>query len=171
MADIGKLAHPFVVQFLAAINSAEKHGLKFRITFTLRTPMEQGALWRKGRGRAEIDKKIADLRRQGCDYLADCINLPGPQQGRKVTNAIPGLSWHQYGEAADVLAYRDGELLEDGEDEAYRVVLREAAKAQGLYTGYSWGDAGHVQASVLPKPRYPIEEIDVLMRERFTNSN
>src|SRR6185369_14731386 len=56
----------------------------------------------------EIALKIASLRDQGAPFLAHCLESVGPQSGDPVTNAIPGLSWHQWGEAMDCVWIVDG---------------------------------------------------------------
>jgi hypothetical protein len=44
-------------------------------------------------------------------FLAQCIERVGKQFGEHVTNAIPGLSWHQWGEAADSAWVVDNEVV------------------------------------------------------------
>ena len=58
---------------------------------------------RGGRAEAadEIAAKIAELRAKGAPYLAHAIEAAGPRHGPHVTNAAPGYSWHQWGEAMD----------------------------------------------------------------------
>jgi len=69
--------------------------------FTIRTPEQQARRWRQSRTSEEIGEKVNWLRAQGAPYLASVIEDVGPQFGPKVTNAIPGLCWHQWGEAID----------------------------------------------------------------------
>ena len=38
---------------------------------------------------------------QKANFLASVLDGVGPQHGPHVTNALPGLSWHQWGEAVD----------------------------------------------------------------------
>lgn len=139
----------------------------FRITYALRTPLEQARLWRQGRNRNLIESRINDLEALGCDYMAECLHIVGPQTGKStVTNALPGQSWHQWGEAADFAAYDGAKYLKDGNHEAYDLL---ALKAQNLSltNGKTWGDAGHIQYSKLGKPQYSLQDINDIMRDRF----
>jgi len=72
---------------------------------TVRDPLQQAREWRSTRSTAVVKRKVAELKRKDAPFLASCIETAGPQpsNGRKshVTYAIPGLSWHQWGEAVD----------------------------------------------------------------------
>lgn len=76
-------------------------GIEMRPCAALRKPDEQAILWRQSRAKEEIEAAIAKLRSQGGDFLADTLQNVGPQHGEHVTNALPGFSWHQWGEAVD----------------------------------------------------------------------
>lgn len=166
-ADLRTLIDSFRLPFLRTLSRMEKEGYVLKITYTLRTPLEQAKLWRQGRPRSVINARTSDLEALGCDYLAQCLKDAGPQSGKKVTNALPGLSWHQYGEAADVLAYdTTGTLIKNGDNIAYQI-LEDMARKEGLTTGRSWGDAGHIQASQLGKPQYDLPTINDLMKNKF----
>jgi hypothetical protein len=39
----------------------------------------------------------------GALFLAHCLASVGPRSGDPVTNAVPGFSWHQSGEAMDCM--------------------------------------------------------------------
>lgn len=67
----------------------------------LRDPFEQAKLWRQSRSIEEILAAIDELRSVGAPFLAHCLESVGPQHGDPVTNAPPGYSWHQWGEAVD----------------------------------------------------------------------
>lgn len=167
-ADLRTLIDSFRLPFLRTLSRFEKNGFVVRITYALRTPIDQAKLWRQGRSKTLINARIGDLEAQDCDYLAQCLKDAGPQNGPIVTNALPGLSWHQYGQAADVLAYdTSGRLITSGDDDAYKK-LEEAARLEGLTTGRGWGDAGHIQASQLSKPQYDLKTINDMMRDKFS---
>src|ERR1051325_8002995 len=76
-------------------------GVEMRVNETVRTPLEQARIWRQSRTIQEITARITSLRAAGAPFLADCIEKAGPQHGDHVTDAPPGLSWHQWGEAVD----------------------------------------------------------------------
>ena len=64
---------------------------------------EQARLYRQSRSRQEIDVKLNKFRIRGFDFLANVIESVGPCSGKHVTNAAPGESWHNYGEAWDAV--------------------------------------------------------------------
>ncbi|RQV96667.1 MAG: hypothetical protein EH224_03705 [Calditrichaeota bacterium] len=99
--DLNDLIPVFKTQVESLLKLCSDSGYPMRPFFTLRTPFEQGILWRQSRSTKEIKEKISYLKRKGAPFLAYCIESVGPQNGRHVTNAIPGLSWHQWGEAVD----------------------------------------------------------------------
>lgn len=110
--------------------------------FTLRSPKVQARLWRQSRSTATIRATIGKLRIQEAHFLADCIEEVGPQNGKPVTNALPGMSWHQYGEAMDVfLLNADG--TENWSTREYIPLVRHAREL-GLTPGPVW-DSGHIQ--------------------------
>ena len=76
-------------------------GVEMRPYCTVRDPLDQAKLWRQSRTTTTIATQIKKLRDEKAYYLADCLTNVGPQDGRHVTNAIPGLSWHQWGLAVD----------------------------------------------------------------------
>lgn len=168
MISLDGLLPEFRTKIESLMDSLNSSEFTFRISFALRTPIDQAKLWRQGRSKTLINARIGDLEAQDCDYLAQCLKDAGPQNGPIVTNALPGLSWHQYGQAADVLAYdTSGRLITSGDDDAYKK-LEEAARLEGLTTGRSWGDAGHIQASQLSKPQYDLKTINDMMRDKFS---
>lgn len=142
---------------------------------TLRTPEEQAKLWRKGRRTTIIKTKIRELRSLGCDYLADCLEQAGPQEGEgKVTNALPGQSWHQFGLACDLYwektkgnaCWNHNELNENGLN-GYKVMHEEAHKL-GLTTitldnggNVDWP---HIQEPDSGKPPYSLKEINDMLK-------
>ena len=78
-------------------------GFELLIYCTLRSLEEQARLFRHSRSRQEINLKIQKYRSRGYDFLADVIEGVGPCYGNHVTNAGPGESWHNYGEAWDAV--------------------------------------------------------------------
>lgn len=151
-------------------------GVVMRATGGLRDPFEQARLWRQSRPTSVVEAKIAELMHNGAPFLAECFRQVGPQNGSHATNAIPGVSWHQWGEAVDCAWIVNGtvewslERLVNGVN-GYRVYAREAENL-GLTAGGHWvsfKDWPHVQlrsaanaASVMS-----IVEINNEMEERF----
>ena len=152
-------------------------GYLMRPYYTLRTPFEQAKLWRQSRTMDEIIHKMSALRIDNARFLADCISVVGPQYGRKVTNAIPGLSWHQYGEAVDCFWVIDG-----GSEWSTRLKVNgingyhnyaKIAKKMGLTCGGSWKsrDYNHVQLSSHSSPQkcFTLREIDEKMASIYSD--
>lgn len=145
---------------------------------TLRSPWEQAKYWRQSRATGEIRREINKLRSNGAPFLASVLESVGPQFGRHVTNALPGNSWHQWGEGMDCFweveagtAEWSTTRLVNGKN-GYRVYADEADRL-GLDAGGHWSrfkDWPHVQLRKDADPRragmsWP--EIDREMRERF----
>lgn len=130
---------------LHALASHESASYQFRPYSTLRTAFEQAKLWRQSRSTQEIATTCQRLRQQGAPRIAACIESVGPQYGKKVTNAVPGYSWHCYGWAVDcVLVNRDGAYDWDASARGY-IVYAQVAREHGLKPGRDFGDAPHIQ--------------------------
>lgn len=158
------------------VQNCRAHGIEMRPFETVRTPLEQGKIWRQSRTREQVRTKISELRQAGADYLAFCIESVGPQSGRHVTDAPPGLSWHQWGEAFDSFWVVDGRAEWSPTRKinglnGYRVYAAEAERlrlnAGGLWTTFK--DWPHVQLRSENSPRrvFTIQEIDREMQRRF----
>jgi hypothetical protein len=156
--------------------ACREQGVEMRPYFGIRTPFEQAKLWRQSRTRDQINKKIAELNAAGATFLASCIDSVGPQSGAPVTNALPGLSWHQWGEAADCAWIVDNKTEWSTQKKVsgingYSLFAQEARKA-GLDPGGLWKslkDWPHVQLQSVSSPAkiYNLAEIDKVMKERF----
>lgn len=145
----------------------------------LRTPIDQAIYWRQSRTAAQAQQKIQELRAAGANFLAHCIESVNPPQRPHVTDAIPGLSWHQWGEAVDCFWEVNGgaewstsKLI--GGLNGYSVYAEEAAKL-GLTAGLLWPsfqDAPHVQlrSAASPLDVMTLVQIDQLMHDRFSDN-
>jgi len=151
-------------------------GFEMRPSAGLRSPAEQAKLWRQSRSLEEISAKIIDFRAKDANFLADCIEKVGPQHGDHVTDAPPGLSWHQWGEAVDCFWLLNGKAewsttrLVNGRN-AYKVYASIATEL-GLTAGGNWKtlkDWPHIQlrADRNPEMKLSIVEIDREMKSRF----
>lgn len=175
--DINDLISEFRDKAVALLASCRQAGIEMVPYFTLRTPEEQAKLWRQSRSAAEIVAMISELRGHGANYLADVIESVGPQFGDPVTNAVPGNSWHQWGEALDCFWLVDGKAewsihkKIDGKN-GYRTYAGTASEA-GLTAGGHWPsfkDWPHVQLRSASSPKgtgLSWAEIDTEMRVKF----
>ncbi|MCW3477164.1 M15 family metallopeptidase [Limobrevibacterium gyesilva] len=143
MVKLTDLVPAFRTTVQAVLDECAANGLVLRPYFVMRDPVTQGRLWRQSRPGAEVEARIEQLRAQGCDFLASCIERAGPSCGQEVTRAIPGLSWHQYGEAVDCYVVGpDGQPDWDSPDYAK---FGQVGEAHGLRWGGHFGDNDHLQ--------------------------
>lgn len=175
-ADLNLLVPDFRPKAEAVIAACAALGVTMRPSEGLRDPFVQGKYWRQSRSSEEIKKKVAELKAKGCAFLAYCITSVGPQSGPPITKSIPGLSWHQWGEALDCFwlvnskAVWDDALLVNGKN-GYKVYAAEAKKA-GLEAGAYWTnfpDTPHIQlrATSAPSKLFTLVQIDKEMKKRF----
>lgn len=174
--DLNDLNPEFKARVEQLLAACEASGYPMKPYFTLRTPFEQAALWRQSRSRYQVDQKVAELRSNGAGFLAHCIESVGPQNGRPVTNAIPGLSWHQWGEAVDCFWLVEGAAewspgREVNGANGY-VKYAEIAQSLGLTAGGFWTsfkDWPHVQQRSDGNPGriYTLEQVNQQMEARF----
>lgn len=95
------------------IRRCSEKGVDLLIYCTLRTLEEQSRLYRQSRKFSVITKKIDSLNRQGLNKIANILESVGPCSGPYVTDAGPGESWHNYGEAFDAVPLIDGKAAWD----------------------------------------------------------
>jgi peptidoglycan LD-endopeptidase CwlK len=158
------------------IRACSDRGIEMRSSATLRSPFEQAKLWRQSRTRLQINEQIRAFRTAGADFLAFCLDSVGPQNGGGwATDAPPGLSWHQWGEALDCFWVIDGRAEWSTTKKinglnGYHVYADEAERL-GLIAGGRWPkrDWPHAQLSSARSPRsvHTILEINRVMKERF----
>lgn len=174
-ADLSTLTTDFRADVTELLGRLAQEGHQLVPFYALRDPWQQARLWRQSRSRARIVREVARLREHGAEWLAtEVLWAVGPTVGRWATNALPGQSWHQWGEAVDcyVLADvdRDGDVDDACWDADHPGYIRYAqiAEDMGLTAGRSFRDSVHVQRTagkVLHHFDWPA--IDRQMRERF----
>lgn len=170
MKDLNALEPAFRVKVERVLELCKNDGHDLVPFFTLRTVQEQAQLWRQSRTSLEIKKAINKLEREGAPFLANALENVGPQYGRWATNALPGQSWHQHGEAVDCFVRAgNGRAVWSAQHPGYECYANHA-KELGLTPGYLWvrRDAVHVQcreSSV--RDAYTWPELDKMMKERF----
>ncbi|MBS1567748.1 MAG: M15 family metallopeptidase [Bacteroidetes bacterium] len=174
--DLSLLQPTFRSKVWELLDKCKEQGVIMRPNEGLRTPLQQARYWRQSRSPEQIAAAIARLKHGGAHFLAKCIESAGPQYGPPVTNALPGYSWHQWGEALDCYWQVDGEVewsptrIVKGKN-GYKVYTQVAASI-GLNAGGLWTslkDWPHVQLSVKNSPgeAYTLMEIEGAMKERF----
>ncbi len=136
--------------------------------FTTRNPWTQARLWRQSRTSIQINRAAAMLRNAKAPFLADVLLSVGPQRGRWATNALPGQSWHQWGEAMDCYLLESGRAVWNPNHAGYSAYAKQAMLL-GLSPGHYWPrrDSCHLQKrheEVLSKMSWVDVEKEMLMR-------
>ncbi|GAB4023727.1 hypothetical protein GCM10028808_74830 [Spirosoma migulaei] len=178
-ADLNTLVPEFKVKVEQLLENCLKQGIEMRPNEALRGPLKQAIYWRQSRSIEEINKKIKELRVKEAPFLADCLEKVGPQHGKHVTDVIPGVSWHQWGEALDCLWIVKGEAewsltkLVNGLN-GFKVYAQEAKKI-GIEAGFFWPkfkDSPHVQLRKTANPSVilSLSDISKVMQERFSGA-
>lgn len=149
-------------------------GVTIRPYFGLRDPVEQAKLWRQSRSDLIIKQAHAKLLLQDAPFLAACLDKAGPQPyGQLKTRALPGQSWHQFGEGMDYEWIVNGEVdwtvnLDDPKN-GYATLIR-LAPTVGLVSGAPFKDFDHVQKRTGGSPMdygMSMPEIDAAMKAKF----
>ena len=174
--DVTTLDKRFGPKVTALLTACQHRGIAMRPYAAVRDPFAQARLWRQSRSREEIAAAVQSLMAHGAPWLSQCLWVVGPQYGEPVTHALPGCSWHQWGEAVDCVWVVDGKAewstrrLIEGVN-GYQVYAQAAAKL-GLTAGGLWSslkDWPHVQwrPAASPTKLYSLAHINRLMEERF----
>lgn len=144
----------FRLQCERVLDRCKDAGVEMVPFYTARSVYEQARLWRQSRSSASIWLKIRALSEAGAPFLSSVLQSVGPQYGRWATNAVPGLSYHNWGEAMDCFVLHCGRALwgDESDDELREIAERgyltyaQIAEDEGLYSLYHWGDKVHVQS-------------------------
>lgn len=147
--NIDDLSYPIRKTCKDFVALGKEQGLDIMVYCTARDITEQAMLYRQGRSLAKIKSKAKQLSDvYGRSDLAKLLLDVGPQQGRRVTNAGPGQSMHNYGEAFDAVPMIGGKPLwsdtegggavEDAHDEAIWQKYGELARYCGLQWAGDW---------------------------------
>lgn len=176
--DIKDLIPKFRPPVKQLLQNCQARGVEMRPSATLRDPFEQARLWRQSRAIEEIKTKIKAFKEVDAAFLAHCLESVGSQNGKRVTDAPPGLSWHQWGESLDCFWVVDGKAEFSisrlvGGVNGYRVYVEEASKLDltpgGLFKKLK--DFPHVQFRPQGSPTslFTLAEISDEMEKRFSD--
>jgi len=91
---VDDLETPAKIRALKFLGECRARGIDILVTCTRRDAEAQNDLYRQGRTREQLDAA-------GLTHVA-------PKPGRRITNAVGGDSFHQYGVALDVVPLRHG---------------------------------------------------------------
>jgi len=160
----------FRLKLLFIFKQLKERGVPYELFAALRDPQEQAELWMKSRSTKEIVRAIDKLAKQEASWLAKMIINTHRPYGRWQTNNLPGLSWHQWGEAASIRILSDsGRVIWNPNNKGYRV-LADLAQMVNLTSGFFWKRRDVVHVQLRPdevRAYYTWSEIDQLMKEKF----
>lgn len=153
----------------------EERNVKMVPYFGLRTPAEQAKLWRQSRTTADVKEAIAKLKAEKAPYLASVLEKGAPANGPWATNALPGQSWHQFGEGVDCYWEVNGSPVWSASQIIHGYPTNGYAhysnfcQSFGLTSLASIGDYGHLQLRAGSGPHKIMSwpDIDKAMKEKF----
>ncbi len=146
-------------------------GVDILIYCTLRPLEEQAKLFRQSRSWAEIKKKILKYKDRGFGFLGDVIDSVGPCTGPHVTNAGPGESWHNYGEAWDAVPLIGGKAAWNyqnakSEWDAYGECIRQVdMKWAGDWTRFREYPHAQLRSGGNPLKEYGPDDIQTMLKK------
>jgi len=132
----------------ALLEVFKRHKIKVLVYTAYRPHEEQAALWRQSRSTKQIQKKIKYYDKIGRTDLADILRNGKPRNGKHVTNACCGMSYHEYRIAFDFVPYFKGNL--DWNDTGKFKKVASVLKEYGFNCGAFWKsfkDYPHAQYS------------------------
>jgi peptidoglycan L-alanyl-D-glutamate endopeptidase CwlK len=144
--DLELLTPEFGEKVQRLLSACKEDGYTLVPFYTVRDVWCQARMWRQSRSWTEIKRAITDLKAAEAHWIAEVLEGVGPQYGRWATNALPGLSWHQYGVAVDCFVLENKRAIWKDNHPGYITYAREAIKLN-LGCGYYWSrpDPVHVQ--------------------------
>jgi peptidoglycan LD-endopeptidase CwlK len=157
---------------MALLAACRAKGVQMAVDYTLRGPAVQAALWCQSRNAKVIESARARMIAEGAPWLASLLRFDGLQRKDWVTNALPGESWHQWGEAIDCYVLDlGGKYIWNGAHKGYGIYA-ECAVNLGLEASLNWQharEAAHVQLRKDPSARKELTwvQIEEEMKKRF----
>lgn len=139
------LVPEFKVKVIELLARCEKRGVKMVCYTTRIGPAWEASLYCHSRQWAQVEPTVAQMKAQGAPRLAALLKPELCKRAEWKSNALPGRSWHSWGEAVDCyVAGPNGQALWVSPGYA---VYAEEAKNLGLTAGHYWGvkDSVHVQ--------------------------
>lgn len=126
--ELEDLDTPFrskLVDFLVACSGRR---LMVELGCTIRTPTAQAKMWCRSRSPAEV-KNMRSLIGPSAPIMASLLREEWAGFGPPVTDHLPGQSWHQWGQAADIYCLVEGRAIWTG---SAAEAVAEVARFVGL---------------------------------------
>ena len=111
--DLGLLTPELFEKVEILRTLCEGNGVKLVVGTTLRGPGAQAKIWCRSRTPEEVLRQRAVLA-QSAPKLANLLKPEYAALGPQITAYLPGQSWHQWGQAADIGALVGGKLVWEG---------------------------------------------------------
>lgn len=175
---LNELDTDFSERIKILLDNCNAKGINFRLVEGIRNPFKQAVYWKQSRSSVEVKKTIKRLQNQNADFIAYCLFIIGEHSiGNLITNALPGISWHQYGLAVDCVWVVDSNPCWDINKfhngvNGYDILAHEAEKLN-ICSGHNWKsikDSYHLQANFTsPSDIYSLEEISSKMEIRYSH--
>lgn len=169
---ISDLTKEFGDKVEKVLYACKVQNIELRPFKTLISPYVQAQEWVQSRTLADIEEQMYQLRVNGAPFLAHCIDVAVPNLGKPLTDTLPGLSWHQWGEALDCVWIVEEKTIwsprkrVNGEN-GYQI-LAQIASENSVFCGFP-SKPEHLQAREVASPLdiYSLTEIDREMQKRF----
>ncbi len=183
--SLDDLSPAFEPQVATVLEACAQRGVTMRAFYTRRSPWNQGRIWRSTRSTQEVIQASERLKANRAPFLARILLEVGPQfsaPGARghLTNALPGVSWHQWDEAIDCFwllhgkaewsIKKESDISGGLKGNGYQVYADEALEAGLFSAGLGWGwDWPHIQLRNTNSPlnEYSWEQIDKKMLDAF----
>ena len=133
-SDLTLLESDFRHKLNDMLRLASKSNMILKVGTTVRGPRRQAWMWCRSRSPEEITIMQETLAKSA-PTMASLLSLEGSGLGPRMTEHLPGESWHQWGEAADLYVVVNGRAIWEG-GWAMKLVAELASKV-GLYHSYT----------------------------------
>ena len=169
--DMNQLENDFWNKIISVLDECKEYGYIMTPYFTVRDVFDQAKLWRQSRPTTQVKEAVSFLYKNGAEWLSEVLDGVGPQSGRWATNALPGMSWHQYGEAIDCFLFdqENNTAIWRASHPGYRFYAKASINS-GLVSGFYWKrkDAVHVhKRKGSPGHYYTWIQINEEMKKRY----
>lgn len=137
--DINELTPQMQEKANKFLHLCSERGVNVLIYNTTRSLETQAKYYRQGRTYLQIKDKINKMKKRGFFFLAEIIESVGAQMSnKKITNAAPGESFHNIGEAFDAVPLdKNGKAIWNTKHGHWPIML-EVGELLGLNCGGNW---------------------------------
>jgi peptidoglycan L-alanyl-D-glutamate endopeptidase CwlK len=175
--DLNDLIPSFRTQIDKLIINCAKKKIKIVPYSTVRGPLIQARNYCVGRTNLQLNAILEHYKQLGCKNMEKVLTLAVNELPKRrksaekiVTRALPGQSWHMWGEAVDFYI-EDPKTKKPNWTTPKYSILQKEAEALKLTSGGSFKtlvEPVHVQFSSLPAPNHSYFNLDKFLGERFS---